>query len=78
MTPSKHREYHKQYREAHRGNMRQYAKKHYHEVEKNNPEAMAKRAEYHAQWQRDNREKLYAYQREYRKKKRSENNAQAI
>ena len=75
---SKSKEYHRKYRKTHPDKFRQYARKHYHEVEKNDPEAMAKRAEYHAKWQKENREKLCAYQRERREKKRSEKNERAI
>ena len=85
MTKEERREYQKRYREMHpekfakssakwnKANiekMRENAHKYYHEVIKNNPEALAKRAEYHAKWQRENKDKLNAYHREYRRRKR--------
>ena len=37
---------------------------------KNDPEAMAKRKAYHAQWQRDNKDKVKAYNTTYQAKKK--------
>lgn len=66
------REYQKMYRETHRESLQEYHKKRYDKVVKHNPEIMAKRAAYHAEWQRQNKDKLNAYQRERRRKKKAE------
>ena len=49
---------------------RKCASKHYYEKIKNNPEELQKRAEYHAKWKRENKDKWNAYHNEYRRKKR--------
>jgi hypothetical protein len=56
------------------GYLQEYHKKRYDKVVKHNPEAMAKRAAYHAEWQRQNKDKLNAYQRERRRKKKESAN----
>ena len=47
-----------------------YALKYYYEKIRNNPEEKAKRAEYHAKWQRENKDKWNAYHNEYRRRRR--------
>ena len=80
VAKEKRREYNKRYREKHPDKIRECNKRYYethryyHEVTKNNPEQMAKRNEYHAKWQRENRDKWNAYVREYRRRKRDESN----
>lgn len=84
ITKEKKAEYNKRYREkhpeagrealkkwklAHKEKMKQYAKTAYEKHVKNNPEAKAKRAAYHAKWQRENKEKWNAYMKEYRQRK---------
>lgn len=50
---------------------KEYCKKRYEERVKNNPEELAKRAEYHAKWQRENKDKWNAYLKEYRQRKKA-------
>ena len=50
-------------------------KRYYEQNIKTNPEALAKRAEYHAEWQRENKEKWNAYNNEYRRRKKIESEA---
>ena len=52
--------------------LKEYSRRRYHEKLKHNPEVMAKRAAYHAEWQKENKDKWNAYVREYRRKKRAE------
>ncbi len=80
------KKYLKEYRKTHReqidastarwraknlDHMRETARKYYQEKVKNDPELKAKRAAYHAKWQRENKAKWNAYNKEYRAKKRS-------
>ena len=58
--------------------MRAFAKEYYHTVAKNDPAAMARRYEYHAEWQRVNKDRFNAYHNEYRRKRRSVANAEPI
>ncbi len=60
----------KELQKAHKELLNQRAKRYYHEKVKNDPVAKAKRAEYHAKWQRENKEKFNAYHSEYRKRKK--------
>jgi hypothetical protein len=48
----------------------QCAKKHYYEKVKGNADELSKRAEYHAKWQRENKDRWNAYRNEYRRRKR--------
>lgn len=70
--PEKTIEVTKKWRSANREKVLQKAKDYYHTKVKNNPEAKAKKAAYHAEWQRKNKEKLNAYRREYRKRKKEQ------
>lgn len=78
ITKEKRREYMRRYREKHPEKVREatkkydaaqrlkraeYSKNYYHTKVKNNPEALAKRAAYHAKWQKENIEKVYAYRK---------------
>ena len=56
------REYNKAYREKHKEQIAEY-KKAYHQAHKYDPEYVAKRSEYHAKWQRENKDKWNAYMR---------------
>lgn len=51
---------------------RRYHKEYYLAKVKDNPEKKAKRAEYHAKWQSENKDKWNAYRRKYRKRKKGE------
>lgn len=49
-----------------------YYKRYYENVVKSNPEKMAKRAAYHAEWQRKNKDRWQAYRKKRRMQKKAE------
>lgn len=69
----KHEAARKAWRENNPDKMKAYAKKRY-ERKKNDPEYIARDRERHAEWQKANKDKWNAYLREYRRKKKLQEN----